>query len=52
MKTVAVGFSKWIVSYLTVFIVLMFMPVFLITQDFAAFDNIINFLFNNENAYE
>ena len=52
MKTVTVGFTKLVLSYLTVAFVLMFMPVFLITHDFSAFDSIINYLFNNENAYD
>lgn len=47
MKTVAGGFSKLIVSYLAVVFVIMFMPVFLITTDFSAFDEIMNYLFNN-----
>lgn len=48
MKTVVVGFSKMIVSYLTVLLVIMLLPVFLLTKDVAAFDSIMNYLFNNK----
>ena len=48
MKTMVVGFSKMIVSYLTVLLVIMLLPVFLLTKDVAACDSIMNYLFNNE----
>jgi len=48
MKAVASGFAKLIVSYLTVLIVIMLMPVFLITKDASAVDSIMNYLFNNQ----
>ena len=48
METVAKGFIRWILSYIAVLFVIMFLPVFLLTRDFAAFDRVVNYVFNNE----
>lgn len=48
MKTVAEGLAKWVASYLTVVFVIMFLPVFLLTNDFEVFDRIVNYLFSNK----
>lgn len=47
MKTIAESFAKLVISYLAVVFVIMFMPVFLITNDIALFDSIIEYLFSN-----
>jgi len=48
MKLIANGLIKLVVSYVAVVFVIMLMPVFLITQDFSAFEGIVNYLFNNK----
>lgn len=48
MKTVASGFTKFIMSYLAVVFAIIFLPVFLLTQEVSAFDGIVNYIFNNK----
>jgi len=47
MRNIIEGLSKWLLSYLMVFIVLVMLPVFLITNDTSALDEMMSYLFNN-----
>lgn len=48
MKAITDSITKWVVSYVAVLFAFILMPVFLVTKDVAAFESVINYLFNNE----
>lgn len=48
MVTVLKGVLKFFVSNLTVVLVIMLLPIFLITDSVTIFDDIMNYLFNNK----
>ncbi|WP_175631964.1 hypothetical protein [Virgibacillus siamensis] len=48
MVTVLKGILKFFVSNLTVVLVIILLPVFLITDSVTFFEDIMNYLFNNK----
>ncbi|GAA0606649.1 hypothetical protein GCM10009001_24850 [Virgibacillus siamensis] len=42
------GILKFLVSNLTVVLVIIMLPIFLVTDSVAIFDDIMNYLFNNK----
>ncbi|WP_158701604.1 hypothetical protein [Lentibacillus sp. Marseille-P4043] len=49
MGKVLKGFSKFIVANFAVILAILLLPVFLITDDVAIFDQVMDYLFNNKN---
>ena len=43
-------FSKFIIANFAVVLAIMLLPVFLVTDDVALFDQIMNYLFGNNNG--
>ncbi|MGJ9457404.1 hypothetical protein [Oceanobacillus sp. CF4.6] len=48
MKTIANGFVKFIIANVSVILAIMLLPVFVVTDNVAFFEGIMNYLFNNK----
>ncbi|WP_157724807.1 hypothetical protein [Virgibacillus phasianinus] len=48
MKKIGKGFAKFIVANLAVILVILLLPIFLVTDDVAIFDQVMSFLFNSK----
>ncbi|WP_404456154.1 hypothetical protein LG329_08915 [Virgibacillus necropolis] len=48
MKKIAKGFMKFFVANLAVVLAILLLPIFLITDDVALFEQVMGFLFNDK----
>ena len=48
MKTVVKGFSKFVVANVAIVFAIMLLPVFLVTDDVSAFNQIMQYLFGSD----
>jgi len=48
LKTIVNGVSKLVVSNVAIIFAIMLLPVFLVTENVAFFDHIMDYLFNNK----
>lgn len=48
MKKIAKGFAKFVVANLAVVLAILLLPIFLVTDDVAIFDQVMSFLFTDK----